>query len=105
MSDIVGAIEFFLEFSRGQLGDGIVNIGSSRIRTLLEVAELVQTEHARISGRMVSIRTGSDDDPERPVRLLDTTKASSVGFTPQTDLRKEIRRTLVEAAHIPASVS
>lgn len=102
VTDIVAAIELFVGLRDTELIADTFNIGSNRVRTLLELAEYVQDEYTQVSGRRVPIRTDTDVAPEPVMRHLDMTRAFSVGFTPRTDLREEIRRTLAAAAETQA---
>jgi UDP-glucose 4-epimerase len=98
MTDIVEAIQHFLRLPGRELGDGVFNIGSNRLRTLLEVAECVRDVYAGVSGTTpVPVQTGSDEGSEPPMPQLDVRKAAAAGFVPRDDMRGEIRLTLAAA--------
>ena len=97
MSDIVAAIDRFLALPSDQLADGIFNVGSTRFRTLLELAEIVQQEYAVVSGTWAPIQTGIDDAPDPPLPHLDMSRAAAAGFVPRDDVHGEIRQILAVA--------
>jgi UDP-glucose 4-epimerase len=97
MSDVVDAIDHFLLWPRHQLEDALFNIGSNKLRTLLELATIVQHEYAGVSGRTAPIQTGVDDAPDAPTPPLAMDRAAAAGFVPRDDVHGEVRRILAVA--------
>jgi len=94
VTDIVRALELFVAAPAAALGDGVLNIGGGGVRTTLEVAECVQAVFAEMSGRRVPIRVGTENGPRLLAPSVDISRARGLGYIPQVDFRKEVRRTL-----------
>ena len=105
LTDVVTALDFFLHLPSEHLRYDVFNIGSGSLCTLFEFAERVSARYQQATGRSVAIRTGVDVEPDMPVRELDITRASSVGFVPKIDLDAEIDCALMAAAQVPPALS
>jgi GDP-L-fucose synthase len=86
VDDVADAAAFLME---GHSWDGLLNIGSGEALSIAELAEMLK-EITGYSGRLVYDTSKPDG---MPVKVLDSSRLSALGWKPEVSLAEGLRRT------------